>query len=33
MGNLGLEFVFWLILLAYIVGTISQTKIGNKQQF
>ena len=33
MANLGVEFLFWLILFAYIVGRISQAKIGNKQQF
>ena len=33
MVNLGLEIVFWLILLIYIGARITQTKKGFKQQY
>ena len=33
MMNLGLEVVFWLILLIYIGARITQTKKGFKQQY
>ncbi len=33
MMNLGLEIVFWFILLIYIVAKLVQTKKGFKQQF
>ena len=33
MVNLGLEIVFWLILLIYIGARLSQTKKGFKQQY
>ena len=32
MVNLGLEIVFWLILLTYLGARLSQTKQGYKQQ-
>lgn len=32
MVNVGLEIVFWLILLMYIGARLSQTKKGFKQQ-
>jgi len=33
MANLGLEIVFWLILLIYLGARLSQTKKGYKQQY
>ncbi len=33
MANLGLEIVFWLILLTYLVARLTQTKKGYKQQY
>ena len=33
MINLGLELVFWLILLIYIGARITQTKKGFKKQY
>ena len=32
MNNLGLEIVFWLILLIYLGARLTQTKKGYKQQ-
>jgi len=33
MVNIGLEIVFWLILLTYIGATLTQNKIGYKKEF
>ena len=33
MANLGLEIIFWIILLVYIVARINKTKKGYKQQY
>ena len=33
MTNLGLEIVFWLILLTYLGARLTQTKKGYKQQY
>ena len=33
MINLGLEFVFWLILLTYVGARISKVKKNYKQQY
>tara|TARA_B100000424_G_scaffold212586_1_gene170040 strand:- start:137 stop:253 length:117 start_codon:yes stop_codon:yes gene_type:complete len=33
MTNLGLEIVFWLILLTYLGARISKTRKGYKQQY
>ena len=33
MVNLGLELVFWLVLLIYICARLIQTKKGFKQQY
>ena len=33
MTNLGLEIVFWLILLIYMAARITQKKKGFKQQY
>ena len=32
MANIGLELVFWLILLTYLGARLTQTKKGYKQQ-
>ena len=33
MNNLGLEIVFWLILLTYLGARLTQTKKGFKKQY
>ena len=33
MVNLGLEIVFWLILLIYVGARLTQTKKGLKQEY
>ena len=33
MANLGLEIVFWLILLTYLAARITQTKKSYNQQY
>ena len=33
MNNLGLEIVFWLILLSYLGARLNQNKKGYKQQY
>ena len=33
MTNLGLEIVFWTILLTYLGARLTQTKKGYKQQY
>ena len=33
MANLGLEIVFWIILLMYIGASITNNKKGYKQQY
>ena len=33
MANLGLEIIFWLILITYIGAKLTQTKKGYKKEF
>ncbi len=33
MANLGLEIIFWIILLTYVVARLTQTKKGFKQNY